>query len=222
MMTRPTPRQLRAAMLAAAICWLPKIGSAQATAPISAGAWSQEIAGGIALGHVYRFEDTTFGNRPNVMVSAGMRHRNGLGVDVEFDRTLGLTPSAAPCGILIDGVPAVCVGDAHDGVEAVTVASFGARYEFRGKRFRPYVLAGLGVLRSTSVWSTATVTGNRVILTEQRVNDTGIGPDLGVGISFDLSPHLSIRPEFRWLDASVRSRLNLGVARAGTLIAYRW
>lgn len=252
MTTTHTQRTLRAALVATAVCSMPLAAAAQSLARTQAtaledgvatpgptasgsslprtpsdaattsGPWRREIAGGIALGHVYRFEDTTFGNRPNVMVSAGLRHRKGFGVEAEFDRTFGLRPRPAPCGILIDGVPAICVGNGRDGVESVSIASIGARYEFQGTRFKPYLLAGLGLLRSTSVWSTATVDGNRVVVTEQRLVDTGFGPDLGAGLSLDVSPRITIRPEVRWLDASVRSRLNLGTTRLGALVAYRW
>lgn len=185
-------------------------------------AWTGEVAVGAALGHVYRFEDQTFGNRPNVMVAAGAHHRSGFGVEFEFDRTFGLTPRPAPCGILIDGLPAACVGDARDGIESVTIAAFDARYEFRGRKLRPYLFGGLGILRSRSVWSTARVDGKQVVLTEDRMVDTGFGPDLGAGFRLDLSPRVSFRPEVRWLDASVKSRLNLGVARVGAFLAYRW
>lgn len=198
---------------------LPALAAAQGT---DSGAWSRSLSGGLALGHVYRFEDTTFGNAPNVVLGAGVRHRNGFGVDVEWNHTFGLTPGPAPCGIIIDGVPAQCVGQGRDGVEAVTVGAVGVRYTFTRTRLRPYLTAGLGVLRSSSVWSTASVQGNRVVLTEQRLLDTGFGPDIGAGVTFAVSPHVSIQPEIRWLDASVHSRVNLGVTRAGARISYDW
>lgn len=213
-------RRRRLPMVCAALTLLvPTPATAQVN---STDTWRRGVGGGLAVGHVYRFEDTTFGNSPTVALSAGIRHRSGFGMNIEWSRTFGLTPAPAPCGIVIDGVPAQCVGQGRDGVEAATVTSVGVRYEFTGLRFRPYLTAGLGILRSASVWSSATVDGKRVILSEQRLRDTGFGPDLGVGMRVAVSPHVAILPEISWLDASVRSRVNLGVTRVGARAAYEW
>jgi opacity protein-like surface antigen len=195
--------------------------SSAAQAPPDAG-WSTEIHAGFGLGHVFRFEDQTYGDRSNVAAGIALRYRTGLGVSIELNRTLGLPAAPAPCGILIDGVPANCVGSARNGALSATVASISAEYQFAFGRVRPYVTAGLGVLRTRSVWSTAVVRGNEVFFSEEEMRDTGIGPDLGAGVRFELTPRFSLGPEVRWLDASLQSRANLAVTRVSVRAAYSW
>jgi opacity protein-like surface antigen len=203
----------------ALIALIPRVSLAQ-TPP--AGSWRPEVSAGIGLGHVARYEDRTFGDRPNLMGGFALLHRRGFGIEAEISRTLGLSPEPAPCGILFDGLPATCLGTAHEGVRSATVVSLNGRYEFKAGRFRPYVTAGLGVLRSTSVWSTAVVQGRQVLLSEEELRDTGFGPDLGAGLRVALTPNVSISPEIRWLDASLRSRVNLSVTRVSVRAAYAW
>ncbi len=198
------------------------ISAGSAAAQSTPSSWTREVSAGVGLGHVFRFDDRTFGNRPNVSAGVRLTHRTRLGVDVELNRTLGLSPSPAPCAIVINNVPAVCVGSAHDGVTSATIASVGVRYQFTAGKVRPYVTAGVGMLRSTSVWSTARVSGDRVILTEDAMSETGFGPDLGAGLRIPLGSHMSISPEVRWLEASWRSPLNLAVTRATVKWAYSW
>ncbi len=184
--------------------------------------WTREATAGIALGHVFRFEDQTFGDQPNVTAGFALLHRTGLGVEVEMNRTLGLTPSPAPCGIVIGGAPAVCVGNAHDGVRSATIASVSAQYELTERGLRPYLVAGVGVLHTNSVWSRANVVGTQVVLTEEALSDTGVGPDLGAGLRLAPARNVTIRPEIRWLDASLLSRLNLAVTRLSVRVGYSW
>jgi hypothetical protein len=185
-------------------------------------AWTRELSVGYGLGHVFRFDDATYGNVPNISGGVALVHRSGWGLEVEANRSMGLTPKSSPCGIVIEGRPASCIGDAHDGVESALVASAGVRYQFGSGRIQPYLTAALGILHSRSVWSTASVVGPRVILTEEHVRDTGIGPDLGAGLRFRMGRRLSLSPEVRWLDASVRSRLNLAVTRLALRTAVTW
>jgi hypothetical protein len=184
--------------------------------------WTREVSAAFGLGHVFRYEDQTFGDRPNISGAVAIVYRARLGVELEVNRTLGLSPSPAPCGIAIDARPAACVGRTHNGVRSATVASVLARYQFTRQRVRPYVTAGLGVLRSTSVWSSGVVEGNQVILTETEMTDVGFGPDLGAGIRVEITRSASIRPEVRWLEASFGSRLNLAVTRLSVRAVYFW
>jgi opacity protein-like surface antigen len=184
--------------------------------------WTREASAGFALGHVFRYEDQTFGDRPNVSVSLALLHRSRLGFEFEVDRTLGLTPAPAPCGIVINKVPATCVGDAHDGIRSAAIASVSAQYQFKGERVRPYLIGGLGVLHSNSVWSRADVKGTQVTLTEQEQSDTGFGPDLGAGLRIAPARNVVIRPEIRWLDASWISQANLAVTRISVRAGYSW
>jgi hypothetical protein len=197
---------------------IPRPGSAQ-THPSAT--WTREVSAGVGLGHVFRYEDQTFGDRPNISGAVAIVHRAGLGVELEINGTLGLSPSPAPCGTAIDAVPA-CVGRTHNGVRSATIGSVLARYQFSRRGVRPYVTAGLGVLRSRSVWSSGVVEGNQIILTETELTDIGVGPDLGAGIRVDVTRRASIRPEVRWLEASFRSRLNLAVTRLSIRTVYSW
>ncbi len=184
--------------------------------------WTPEVSVGVGHGHVFRFDDETFGDRPNLSVALALRHRTGLGIEFEVNDTLGLTPRPAPCGITIDDAPAICVGEAHNGVHSATVASVTVQYQFGTRRLQPYVLAGLGVLHSTSVWSTATIEAGHVRLSELESRDTSIGPDVGFGIRLNVTPTLSVNPEVRWLDASLHSHLNLAVTRLTIRAGYSW
>jgi hypothetical protein len=198
---------------------IPRPGSAQ-TNPSAT--WTREVSAGFGLGHVFRYEDQTFGDRPNISGAVAIVHRAGLGVELEINGTLGLSPSPAPCGIAIDKLPAACVGRTHNGVRSAAIASVLARYQFTRRGVRPYVTAGLGALRSTSVWSSGAFEGNQVILTETELTDVGFGPDLGAGIRVDVNRNTSIRPEVRWLEASFGSRLNLAVTRLSIRAVYSW
>lgn len=112
------------------------------------------------------------------------------------------------------------MGTAHDGVGSALVAAIGVRYQFGRGRIRPYLTAGLGMIGSRTVWSTATVAGGQVLLSERTQRDTGFGPDVGAGVRLDLSTRLSLRPEVRWLEASVASPLSLSVTRLSARLAY--
>ena len=188
----------------------PGMAAAQASPQTT---WRPEVSAGVGIGHVFRWEDQTFGNEPNLSGAFAMLHRDGFGMEVEANHTFGLSPQAAPCGVSINGAPAACDGTGRNGVRSATMASVNARYEFRGQRVRPYVIAGLGVLQTTSVWSRATVDGSRVLVTEEELEDTGFGPELGAGLRVEVTRRMSITPEVRWLEAAWRSRLNLAVTR---------
>jgi hypothetical protein len=184
--------------------------------------WASDASVAVGLSHVFRFDDQTFGNRPVLSGGFALEHRSGLAFDVDASRAFGLSARPAPCAVYADGVPLPCVGGGRDGVLSVQTFTVGARYRFRRGRINPYVTAGLGVLRSWSVWSTARVDGSRVVLTEEERRDTGIGPDVGAGLNMRIGRHLSVRPEVRWLEASARSALNLSATRVVVRTAYAW
>lgn len=185
--------------------------------------WTPEVAVTVGLGHVFRFEDRTYGDGLNLGVGVGVRHRRGPGIEFDLDRTLGLGASAAPCGLIVDDRPAVCVGRGRDGVLAAMAISVRARWEFRRSRtVRPYISAGPGWLVTRSVWSTATVTDRAVVLSEREERDAGVGPDVGVGLRLALGPGVTLSPEVRWLEGAARSRLNLATTRASVRAAWSW
>jgi hypothetical protein len=195
-----------------------RAGSAQSSAPT----WAPEVSGAIGIGHVFRFQDQAYGDEPNVSGSIVLRHRRGLAFEVEANRTLGLTADAAPCAVLIDGVPVTCTGSAREGVLSATSLSFNVQYLFTGGRVQPYLLGGLGILRTRSVSSITSVRNGGAMQTEEESSATGIGPDIGGGLRFLFGRHFAVGPEVRWLEAASLSRHNLAVTRASVRAAYSW
>jgi opacity protein-like surface antigen len=146
-------------------------------------------------------------------------HRSGFGVEFAVNRTLGFSPDLAPCAI--EGT--TCFGPTHQGIRSPTIASANLQYRFKARRVQPYVTAGIGVMRKKVVRSTGPIGGPDMLRqTEAEVSDTGFGPDLGAGIRLSLSRAISINPEIRWLEASLRSRSNLAVTRVAVRTAYSW
>lgn len=145
-------------------------------------------------------------------------HRSGLVIEFEADRTFGLEPKPAPCGLVNN----TCVGGGRYGPRQATVASFGVHYRFRGNRVQPFLFAGVGTLRTTSFETITYTSTNPAVMVERESRDRGFGPDLGGGVRIVLSPHLAISPEIRWLDASLMSRENLAITRLGIPTAYAW
>lgn len=201
-------------MFATLASFSPGIIWAQSAAPFNA-----EMSIGIGVGHVFRNEDQSFGDKLNLSGSAAVVHRSGFALELEGNRTRELNPVPTPCGI----VGVTCVGVGHDGPRSVMSVSADLQYRFRkGQRIQPYVLAGLGVMRSISMHSTTRVIGTQATVTEDESSDTGLGPDLGAGVSVRLSNAISISPEIRWLEASLLSRENLAVTRVTLRTAYAW
>ena len=112
--------------------------------------WTPEVSASVGLGHVFRFDDETFGDRPDAGVAIAITLRSGLVVELAVDRVLGLEPKIAPCGL----VDKTCVGNGRYGPYEATAASLGVQYRFRGRRMQPFVFAGLGVLWPASYHTT--------------------------------------------------------------------
>ncbi len=182
------------------------------------GRWSPEISAGIGVGHVFRFNDETFGNPLNAGAAVAIAHRSGIVAGVEVDRVFGLEPKRAPCGL----VNRTCIGDGRYGPREATVASFGVHYRFGGGRVQPFLFAGVGVLWTASFHTTTYVNVNPAVMVESESRDRGFGPDLGAGLRIRLSRHVAISPEVRWLEGSVMSRENLSVTRLGMWTTYVW
>jgi opacity protein-like surface antigen len=189
---------------------LPSFAWAQATG------WTPEISVGTGLAHVFRWDDQTYGNPADVGGGFGIAHSSGWAIEVHGDRTFGLDPLPAPCG----SVNVTCVGAAHYGPTAISVASLNARYHFGGRRLEPYLLGGLGVLFSRSLHSITHVQGPIAIMTESQSSDHGFGPELGGGLRLALARGWSLNGELRWLDAPWLSRQNLATTRLTVKLTY--
>jgi opacity protein-like surface antigen len=203
----------RITLTAISLLCLPALGWAQPDR------WSPEISAGIGLGHVFRFEDQTFGNPLNAGAAVSIAHRSGVVVEFEVDRVFGLEPRPAPCGL----VNQACVGDGRYGPREAAIASFVVHYRFkRNHRVQPFLIAGIGVLWTSSLHTTTYVNVNPAVMVESESRDRGVGPDLGAGLRIKLSSHLAISPEVRWLEGAWLSRENLAVTRLGIWTTYFW
>jgi opacity protein-like surface antigen len=206
---------------AAAVAVALLIGDAESSwAQPGGSAWTPEVSAAAGLGHVFRYRDETYGDEPNLSGAVILRHARGLAFEIEANRTIGLTAGPAPCGVLIDGVPATCTGSAREGALAATSLSFNLHYLFTGRRVQPYLLGGLGVLRTRMVSSITTVRDGAATQTEQEDSATGLGPDIGAGLRIPLGTRLTIAPEIRWLEAASLSRHNLAVTRASVRVSF--
>jgi opacity protein-like surface antigen len=181
--------------------------------PVAAGAqsrsWTPELSLSAGLGHVFRWEDQTFGDRLNAGGGVAIAHRSGWAFEWHADNTFGLEPPQAPCGL----VNVTCIGTAHDGLTKMTVMSINVRRYFGDGRLQPYLTGGLGVMWSRSLHSLTQVRGPIATVTETASSDRGFGPDLGAGLRIKLASSWSVEAEVRWLDAPWRSRQNLAVTR---------
>ena len=197
---------------------IPSAGSAQTASP----PWAPELSAAVGVGHVFRFEDESFGTEPNISVATAIRHSSGWAFEAEANHTFGLTPTPAPCGVYIDGVPVACTGSARSGVLQASSVSFNVRYLIARRRVQPYLMAGLGVLHTRSLSSVTTVRGGEAFQHDFEKSDTGLGPDLGAGLRVPLTRHASINPEVRWLEGAILGRENLAVTRLSVRAAYSW
>lgn len=202
----------RIALIAISALSFPALGWAQSDR------WTPEVSASVGLGHVFRYDDETFGDSLNAGGAVAIAHQSGLVIEFEADRVFGLEPKPAPCGLVNN----TCVGDGRYGPREATVASLGVHYRFKGERIQPFLFAGVGVLW-TATLHTTTYAGTRpAVMVESESRDHGFGPDLGAGLRIVLSPHVAISPEIRWLEASLSSRENLSITRLGIRTTYSW
>jgi hypothetical protein len=178
--------------------------------------WTPEVSASVGLGHVFRFDDETFGDPLNAGVAVAIAHRSGLAIELDAERVFGLDPKPAPCGLVNN----TCIGSGRYGPRQATVASLAVHYRFKGTRVQPFLVAGVGMLRTVSLHTTTHASTSPAMMVESE--SRGFGPDLGVGLRLMLSPHVVISPEIRWLDASWLSRENLAITRLGIRTTYSW
>jgi len=192
---------------------MPSLSSAQSAS------WTPEVSLSAGLGHVFRWEDETYGDRIAAGGGVAIAHRSGWAFEWHADRTFGLEAREAPCGL----VNVMCVGVAHYGPTKMTVMSINVRRYFGDGRVQPYLTGGLGVMWSRSLHSVTQVLSRVATNTEFASSDRGFGPDLGAGLRFRVARSWSAEAEVRWLDAPWLSRQNLAVTRllAGATYAIR-
>jgi opacity protein-like surface antigen len=174
------------------------------------------VFGDVGIANVYRAEDQSFGTELNVGGGIGIEWRR-FGFDVDAHRTR-LAPRTFECGVA--GVP--CVGEAREGFEDATMVTGNVRYFFGRSRVRPYVIGSVGLLWTEVINSLTVVNGAVATLSEFRERDTGLALGAGFGVDVPVSPHLSLRPEFRTYSATALSRANVGMHRVTIGVKYRW
>jgi opacity protein-like surface antigen len=178
-----------------------------------------EVFGGIGWGHLFRVEDRTFGDRPNIAAGIGVELSPRVRVEFEFSDTVGLTPASTLCG----APPGItCVGEGRDGFNRARMATGNVVYSFSSGRTQPYVTGGIGTLWSKGVGSITFGSGNPWIITEQEFHERGLVWHVGTGVRLTVTRRISIRPEFRIYDSTLQSRVNLNMLRASVAVGYGW
>jgi hypothetical protein len=203
---------LRIALVAISTLSLPTLGWSQDRR------WTPEVSAVVGLGHVFRFDDETFGDRLTAGAAVGIAHRSGATIEIDAEHVFGLEPKPAPCGLVNN----TCIGNGRYGVRQATVASLAMNYRFGDNRVQPFLVAGVGMLLTTSLHTTTYASTSPAVMVESESRDRGFGPDLGAGLRLMLSPRVAISPEIRWLDASLLSRENLAITRLGIRTTYSW
>jgi opacity protein-like surface antigen len=219
---------IRHLFIAFAALLFPALSAAQVGQQDSKTDWTAnprfEIIASVGIGHVFRYEDTGFGNHFNFGVGVDMPVWRKLRIGAEINKTLGFSPQPVKCGGILIGpdqsLP--CVGTAREGVSSTTAGSITASYFFGEGRLQPYLLVGLSIIRTKEYRSTAIVHAEYVEFRENALSATGIGPTFGAGLRASLNRHFSIRPEIRFSDATAISSLNLSQWRVSCGLAYAW
>jgi opacity protein-like surface antigen len=203
---------------------VPGLAAAQSAEPSADVKPKSEIIAGVALAHVFRFEDQGFGNHFNFGIGMDMPLWRKLRIGAEINRTFGFSPSPVKCGSILfsPGYPMPCTGSAREGVTSATAGSITAAWFFGKGRIQPYLLGGLSILNASEYRSASIVHVDHVEFTESEIHSTGIGPTLGAGLRASINRHFSIRPEIRFSDGTAYSRLNLSQWRLSIGAAYSW
>jgi opacity protein-like surface antigen len=176
-----------------------------------------ELFMSVAWAHIFRAEDRTLGDRPDI--GAGVRLPLGrrVGVELEVNRTLDLHADAAPCGLV-----AGCEGAAREGLLDATLASANVYGRLARGRVEPFVIGGVGGLWTRSVSSVTTVRGGIGVISEVETRDIGLAISAGAGIDVALTPALSVRPQIRIYDSTAMSRVNLTIIRTSVAAGWRF
>src|SRR5262245_16532352 len=191
--------------------------AAPATAQTPARRDAGELFVSLGWAHLFRPEDRTFGDRPDIGGGLRLPLTRRLGVELEVNRVVGLSADAAPCGLI-----AGCGGTARDGFLDATLATANIYVRFGRGRVEPFFVGGAGGLWTTSVSSVTTVRNGVGAMTEVAHSDLGLAIGGGAGLDIAVTPAFSVRPEVRIYDSSAMSRVNLGVIRASVAAGWRW
>lgn len=157
-----------------------------------------EAFGSLGLGALSRFDDSTpFGSGISFGGGIGFRLLNPLEVKLDVHGMSGLKES----------------------VRSAMVVSASAAYHFstRYPAVQPYVLGGVGMLRTNNKVSTYL---NRRFVAD--FTDVGLGVNVGAGLRVFVTPTVSLRPEVTYINALWNSRENLSETRVSMAVGYHW
>jgi hypothetical protein len=178
-----------------------------------------ELAGRLGFGVVKIFGSNESDGGMNPGVAVELRVHRRFGLEFEADKMLNLDPPPVPCGLLVP-----CVGSAVEGTRSVFHYSGNFLFYFgQSGSLEPYVLGGVGGLRSRTAEAITFVgpTQGRIEQQPDRI-DHGLSIGFGGGIRIRVGQRISLRPEFRLYDSSIRSRANLSLIQWAVLIGYKW
>ncbi len=179
-------------------------------------AYKGEVFGSAAYGRLVRVEDLPQGDGANLGGGAGLRLASTIGIELEFNRMINLKLRPAPCPTL------ECVGSALIGVRSAIIFSANGLYHFSVSRVQPYVVGGIGVLRTERADSLSVGSGTRATISQIERRDNGLSISFGAGLKVFVTHKISLRPEFRLYTSSIRSRENLNLLRASIGFGYHW
>jgi opacity protein-like surface antigen len=207
---------------------LPNLAAAQESTADRKRTWNArpkiEIIASVAMTHVFRFPNHSFGNHPNFGVAVELPVWGKLRIGAEFNQSFGLTTAPVKCGsiLLAPGQPLPCTGAAREGVSSQRAGSITAAYFFGEGRVQPYLVGGISFLSSKEARSSSVIRQNVLELSDYQLSGTGTGMTAGAGFRASAGRHFSIRPEIRFSDGTARSSLNLSQWRLSLGVAYGW
>jgi opacity protein-like surface antigen len=158
-----------------------------------------EIFGRAGVGRLSRVEDRSFGAKPWIGGGLGVKF-GSLGVEAEVSRMLGSTLDPATCGV----ISPPCVGSAREGMRSAGLAGANVLYYFGASPTQFFVTGGAGVLWSKEVTTVTQVGPAQATFGEAELTSTGFAWNVGAGVRIPLTARLSLKPEVRFYDASIR------------------
>jgi opacity protein-like surface antigen len=167
--------------------------------------------------HIFRAEDRGFGNPVDIGGGVRVPLARRVGVEVEFNRALGLQADPARCGV-VGG----CEGKAREGLLDATLVTTNIYVRFPRGRVEPFLVGGVGGMWTTSVNSLTTMRGGVGIMSEWEERSVGLAIGFGGGATVALMQRWSVRPEIRIYDSTAMSRTNLAVIRTALGVGYQW
>jgi hypothetical protein len=177
-----------------------------------------EVMGRIGLGTLKRFGDNYSDSGMTLGAGSVFRIYRRLGVGLDAERIRNLQPAAVRCGLVS------CTGSAVEGVRSASLISFNALYYIPVTgRAVPFVLGSIGMLQSRSANAVTFAGANEGVIVQQAdETDRGVSLGFGGGVRIPIGGRLSLRPEIRLVDSTIRSRSNLNLIQTAVAVGYHW